>query len=216
MSVHSSIDRLAHLPFFAREDLRVLPYAEKNVEIFLYRATKCGDIYRLKRGLYTTRAFVESIRASGEYSYYQEFLANVQVTPSYISTEYVLAKYELLSEAVTAITSLTPGRPTLINNKLGAFRYRNTANDKLSDFETLQRGRFQIKLASKLQALFDYLYLRKKVMRRISPTIIEDLRLNLHLLTTEEFAQLGQRISESRSTKLMRIFSYLEKSYVAG
>jgi len=209
MNPSDVLKSIEHLPYFARGDLRAFRLPEKTLEVHLSRATQQGRLYRLKRGIYTTKAFVDNIKTLNQLTAYREFLANVLVPSSYITNEYVLAKYELLTEAVFTITSITENRPTVIENDLGFFRYRNTANRLLSQFETVKTGQFQIKIANKIQALFDYLYLKKKELRIIDLQTVRELRLNLHLLSTTDFAILIARSKESKSKKLLKITSLL-------
>ncbi|MCC6220591.1 MAG: hypothetical protein IT291_05035 [Deltaproteobacteria bacterium] len=211
----SILRQLEGLPYFSSADLRAILVPDKTAQVFLYRMAKRGEILKLRRSVYATRAFISSVRELGEIVAYQEFLANVLVSPSYISCEYVLAKHELLTEAVTTITSLTPKRPVLISNALGYFQYRNIANNILGKFDTINKGRFTVKCASRIQALFDYLYMKKKDLKNISPSIVNELRINAHLLSKRDFAELKELTARSSSRKLMKIVKLLEAMYVS-
>ena len=203
------------LPYFTIDDLRGLGVDEKNLEMVLHRATAKGEIIRLRRGVYTTAVYFNRIRILGCVPDYLEFLANVLVQPSYITAEYVLSKYELLTESVTTITSYTTGRPTLITNSLAVFRYRNISTNLLSHFETVQKGEFTIKQASKVQAIIDYLYFKKKTLTKISEDVVSELRLNLHLLSPVEMQNLRLEASKISSRKLNQIVSCLEDLYAS-
>ncbi len=209
-------EEIQKIPYFSRKDLSALSSSEKQIELFLYRASKRGDIIRLRRGLYISRHYLNAIQIRGELNTYIEFLANVIEKPSYLSLEYVLAKYELLTEAVTTITSLTVKRPNLFENKLGVFHYKNFANKSLGSFETHTYGQFQVKQASKIQALFDYLYFKKKQLHQVNEKTVQELRINVHNLSDEDFQQLQIMVAATSSTKLQLIVKHLRRAYAIG
>jgi predicted transcriptional regulator of viral defense system len=213
MNTSELIKKVEELPFFGRVDVRAFGLPEKTTEVFLSRAVNSGKLLRLKRGVYTSRSYFDQVKSSNQLENYREFLANIMVSPSYVSTEYVLSKHELISEAVYSITSITTGRPVLIENDFGSFRYRNTSNSYLSQFETIQAGSFLIKRANKIQALFDYLYLKKKDIRRVTLDAVRELRLNIHLLSSQELRELKTRSNTSNSIKLKKIIACIERLY---
>ncbi len=79
---------------------------------------KAGDILRVKKGLYV---FGERHRRR---PYSLELLANLIYGPSIISSDYMLAHYGLIPEAVYALTSTTFKRPKTFKTPLGVFMYK--------------------------------------------------------------------------------------------
>jgi hypothetical protein len=84
---------------------------------------KAGDIVRVKKGLYV---FGERLRRS---PYSRELLANLIYGPSLVSSEYMLAHYGLIPEAVRALTSTTFKRPKTFKTPLGLFIYSRVPRD---------------------------------------------------------------------------------------
>ena len=76
----------------------------------------------MKNGLYVTEKY---ILLQKDISPYAEFVASKLVYPSYLSCEYVLQKYNILTEAVYTITSIIAKTTRKIENFLGSFKYYN-------------------------------------------------------------------------------------------
>ena len=202
---------LSKLPFFSREEIRTLsPNAEKNAEIFLYRNIKNNKIVRLRRGIYTTKEYVDSCKIAGEFSDYLEFLANVIVPSSYITGAYILSKYELLTEAVTTITSLTSLKSELVPSPLGTYTYKHVESKSIGNFDIITSDKYLIKRASKVQALFDYLFLIKKNLAVINSETVKELRINSHLLSKEELENLNTLSKNSGSIKMVKLTNLLK------
>jgi len=79
---------------------------------------KAGDIIRVKKGLYV---FGERHRRR---PYSMELLANLIYGPSMVSSDYMLAHYGLIPEAVYTLTSTTFKRPKTFKTPLGMFIYK--------------------------------------------------------------------------------------------
>ncbi|HAT71486.1 MAG TPA: hypothetical protein DCS63_01555 [Elusimicrobia bacterium] len=79
---------------------------------------RAGDIVRVKKGLYV---FGERHRRR---PYSMELLANLIYGPSMVSSDYMLAHYGLIPEAVYTLTSTTFKRPKTFKTPLGMFIYR--------------------------------------------------------------------------------------------
>ncbi|MEK7167169.1 MAG: hypothetical protein AAB732_02060, partial [Patescibacteria group bacterium] len=86
-------------PYFNIENLKGLIKKESYLKILLSRFKKREEVFRLKKGLYVSRNFIDKIEKRGEFSSYLEFLANFLYSPSYLSLEYVLNKFNALTEA---------------------------------------------------------------------------------------------------------------------
>jgi hypothetical protein len=78
---------------------------------------RCGDIIRVKKGLYVF---------GGKYRrqpFSRELLANLIYGPSYISLEYALHYHGLIPERAEAVTSVTSGRSHRFLTPVGLFAY---------------------------------------------------------------------------------------------
>jgi hypothetical protein len=168
--------------------LEPLSYFEKNMLYSLFgnsakalsenmnRWIRQGKVFRLKRGMYVTKAYLDR---SNYRSSYEEFIANKLRFPSYLSLEYVLELHGILSESVFAYTSVTKKTPRQYKNSLGIFTYHAISENLFCDFQIIERGIYKISIASKPKALFDYLYLRFFRTKKISRDLIRSLRLNV-------------------------------------
>jgi len=176
------------------EQLKTLPYFNKNtvfqlgknsgleestINTYISRFLKHKEIIQLKNGLYVTTDFFEKNKTDISYSFY---IANVIRTPSYISSWAALQYYNLVTEAVYSITSVTPKVTRKYETKAGDFVYQSIQKDLFTDF-SLANGKFDFFIASPSKALFDLLYFRTRQFRSLKiknlQTLIEELRIDI-------------------------------------
>ena len=165
------------------EQLKLLPHFNKNtvyqlgkqlglkdttVDTYISRFLQFKEILQLKNGLYISADFFEKNRADISYSFY---LANIIRTPSYVSSWAALQYYNLATEAIHSITSVTPKVTRDYQTKAGNFAYQSIKKDLFSDF-SLAKGKpvspagvFNFYIASPAKALFDLLYFRTRQFR---------------------------------------------------
>ena len=96
----------------------LLSYHMKNVNAKISYMVKKGELIRLKRSIYTfgqdyQKEHVDSIS-----------VANILYAPSYVSYEYALSYYGLISERVYEITSATLHGKKVFETELGRFSYK--------------------------------------------------------------------------------------------
>lgn len=103
---------------FDYQTLMGLLSAYSNPTMKISALIKAGDIVRVKKGLYV---FGERHRRR---PYSMELLANLIYGPSMVSSDYMLAHYGLIPEAVYALTSTTFKRPKTFKTPLGVFIYK--------------------------------------------------------------------------------------------
>ena len=103
---------------------------------------------KIRNGLYTLRTEIPA----------EELIANRLYTPSYISFEYAMARYNLIPESVYSITSATTKttREFTVNNL--AYTYSHIKNTAYRGYITEKLNRSTILIASPEKALVDYLY----------------------------------------------------------
>ena len=89
---------------------------DANIKYWL----KKQELIRLKNGLYVLK---EKYEKEPDKDLYLEYLAGRMVEPSYLSLEYVLAKYQILSEPARSVTSVTAKTTREMINAIGSFRY---------------------------------------------------------------------------------------------
>lgn len=201
--------KLNALPFFTLEGIRgqlkkdPLPFIKYNIKI--------GKFIKLKRGMYTTEDFVKKIKYQGKFEDYLEFLATNLLVPSYLSLEYILSKYALLTEAPFSLSLITLKTPRIIKNSLGSFSYFNIKKELFCGFRLEKRGNFELRYATKSKALFDFLYLKKRTLRIVNKEVIEELRLNLNELKREGWKEFEGYLNLAKSKKMEEIFKFLKE-----
>ena len=196
---------LRNLPYFNKSTLgEILDKSEENLNYWVKKMIKQGDLVVLKKGFYTTKLYLLGLEKNPllRESYF-EYLANVIRYPSYVSLEYALSKYGLIPEGVFGITSVTLKSSRTYKNSLGNFIYRNIKENLFFGFEDREFEGKRIKMATKEKALFDFLYLNK-----IKP--FEDLRVNLNVFSPEEREKFVAVVKDSGSGKMRGVLRSLE------
>jgi predicted transcriptional regulator of viral defense system len=197
------------LPFFEISDISPLNNDKNFLKVLFYRLSKKKELHSLKKGFYASDKFIENMKREGLLSAYVEFVGNVIYRPSYLSLEYVLEKYGVLSEAVNSITLVSEKRTNKFSNDLGSFTYRKIKKPLFLGFEIKQKGGFLIAEATLAKAMFDFLYFRKNILSSISQ--IEELRLNLDNFSKKDFKELEMYVKLEKSKKMREIFNILIK-----
>lgn len=183
------------------EQLKPLPHFEKNtvyqlgkqlwlkdstVNTYISRFLKYKEIYQLKRGVYVSADFFDKNRNDVSYSFY---LANVIRTPSYISSWAALQYYNLATEAIHSVTSVTLKVTKEYQTKAGNFVYQSIKKELFFDF-SLIKGKFDFFIALPSKALFDLLYFRTNQFRSVSPkdikVLVEELRIDIDEMDKSE------------------------------
>lgn len=146
-----------------------------------------GEIVRLKKGLYI---FGEALRKKPISKMY---LANLLHGPSYVSLEYALHHYFLISERVIEITSVTPGRSKRYQTPIGYFSYLHIPLSYFAagmDILTDEFGASCL-IATPEKALLDRIHTGPKLRTRkdLELYLLEDLRINL-----SDLAQMSLKI----------------------
>lgn len=197
------LKQLENLSYFDTETLAQLMELEGNT---LYknisRWTKQGLILQLKKGLYTTKSFYSKQQNPKDYL---EFISNKLRYPSYLSLEYVLNKYQVLTESVFSYTSITQKSTRSYSNDLGTFSYRKINKSLFIGYSLIKQNGFEIAIATKPKALFDFLYLKLYRNSKISKSMIDDLRLNLDEFTKEEIKEFSDYCSTTTIDKFINL-----------
>lgn len=203
------------LPYFTIEAVKQL-FGDENmasgtIPTALYRWMKEGHIYQLKKGVYMTRRFYELHRADADFA---PAVSAILIPQSYVSLEYILQRHGILTEITYPITAMTLKHTRVIENKMGAFTYRNIKKALYSGFTILQYMGIPFSQATVAKALFDYLYLRPLKIESRSPSydLAEDLRLNLDDRSQDELDEFAKIVATSKSRKMDRVLNHLRKT----
>lgn len=196
------------MPYFTLANLSVIEKNREYLKIFLSRMSKSDEITRLKKGMYVSKNYLDSIKMAGKYNDYCEFIASAMYEPAYLSVEYVLAEHNLLTEAVYNFTLVSTNKTNSITNKLGSFSYYTVKKDLFFGFKLKSSDDYLIYKANLAKALFDFLYIRKDSLINIKTA--EELRLNLENLKNKDIAELKKYIKKEGSKKMKNIFNWLD------
>lgn len=195
----SKLNELNNLSYFDSNSLsQIVDVSRNSLYANINRWLKRGYLIQLKKGMYVTREFME--RHAGSDGYY-EFISNKLHEPSYLSCEYVLQQYGILTEAVYAITAVTLKTKREYENRLGRFLYRHVQDRLFTGFEIVDRDEFQVKTATKAKALFDYLYLKFYRVTPLTKGLVASLRLNLEDFSEQDMQELGMYCALTRISK---------------
>ena len=128
-----------------------------------------------------------------------EYLANRLVYPSYVSLERALAWYGLIPEAVAVITSVTTGRPRVVETALGTFRYRHIHQRLFFGYEAIDHQGQTCVLAAPEKAILDLCYFQRgtATARRIKEMRLQNLgQLDPNVLRTLADRMGGHKLAE--------------------
>lgn len=200
---------LENKPYLTKSEVSVLVQKQsKNLDKKISQLLKIGYLISLKKGLYTTKGYVDK-----QIPQLREFVANIQYYPSYISLEYVLQKEGLIPEAVYTYTSITLKPTQTFTNTLGTFIYRSIKQPLFTGYEQVRYDdQYQIKIASKMKALFDLLYL-KPLPNTVSgkQQVLEDLRIRFDAITPADTKEFNSYVSLINSPKMRQVSTIIAK-----
>ncbi|OGH88656.1 MAG: hypothetical protein A3J93_00995 [Candidatus Magasanikbacteria bacterium RIFOXYC2_FULL_42_28] len=171
---------------------------------------KNGDLISLKGGLYILKKRYEKELEKGEY---QEYISCQLVQPSYLSVEYVMAKYSLLTEAVYCITAMTTKKTRAIRNQLNTFRYYSLTPKLFTGYKVKYFLGAPIWEAEKEKAIFDFLYLRFIRNQPINEKVIDDLRINWDEVSIQEWERVKTFCQFTNSKKVVVAIMLIDKMY---
>ncbi len=184
------LEQLDSLPHFTKSTIyqlgSQLGIKNSTINTYISRFLKCKEILPLKRGLYISAKFFGNNKSDISFPYY---LANILRTPSYVSSWAALEYYNLITEAIHSITSVTLKVTKEYETRAGNFTYQSIKKEFFSDF-SLVKTKFVFFIASPSKSLFDLLYFRTNQFRGVSlgniKTLIEELRIDIEEMDKNE------------------------------
>ena len=196
---------MEQLPYFNKITLgELLGKTGENLNYWVKKLLKEGEIFALKKGLYVSRLYLLSLEKNPELKEkYLEYLANIIRYPSYISLEYALSKYGIIPEGVYSITSVTTKTGRVYKNNLGTFIYKNIKNNLFNSFKILEFEGKRIKFATKAKAFFDLLYFNK-------PSVLRKIRINWDQFNEGDRDEFKKIVLASKSSKIKKELKILK------
>lgn len=99
-----------------------------TIDTYISRFLRYKEIIRLNKGLYVSADFFEKNKSDISYSFY---LANIIRRPSYVSSWAALQYYNLATEAIHSVTSVTLKVTRSFETKAGNFKYQSIKKDRI-------------------------------------------------------------------------------------
>lgn len=186
-----TIAELSKLPFFRISHFEVIFPLIKRDSLYqkISRYIKKGEIIKLKKGFYVAKEYREKHISDPLYFYY---LANILRYPSYVSGAYILQNYDILTEAIYPITSITVKTTRRYSNKFGSFIYYSMSPKLYIGYKRLFYKGEPVYAACMAKALFDYLYI-KYFKSKLAPEEIKSReRLNLEKFTKKDIKEFKE------------------------
>jgi len=206
----ANLNNLNNLLLFTKEALRQWEKNEDTLSFNIKYWKKNGIIIPLKKGKYILKSRFEKEENK---DMYLEYLANKIYEPSYVSGEYVMSKYNLLTEAVYGISSITTKKTKTFENQIGRFNYYTVSLRLFFGFEITKFYSANIMMAKKSKAVFDYLYLRFLKNSLISEKSIQELRINWENLNKKEFKEIEKYAKIVKNNRILKVISLIKKIY---
>lgn len=192
----------------------------KTIDMLIYEYRNYSNIYnkiayeeknnnliKLKRGLYETNKNADPLT-----------IANVLLSPSYISFETALAYYGMIPERVYAIKSATfkKNKKKEYKNNFGLFLYQDVnLNAYPYDINQIEIDGVKVMMASKEKALLDLLSVisPRNNKKELTDLLFDDLRID-EVLFDELDKDKIIKLCELYSSKTLKILKkYLEAKH---
>jgi len=201
------INLIENKPYLTKQELGLLlEKSGKNLDKKILNLIKKEDLISLKKGLYVSKNYLVKKPSS-----YEEYIANMIYYPSYLSSEYVLAKNGIIPENVYVFTSVSLRRTRFFENKLGNFSYQKIKETFFTGYNRKDFfGNLKINIASTAKALFDFFYFKPLDSYEND---IANVRINWHMLRKEDINEFLGYVKLSDSPKMRRTFRLLKKTY---
>ncbi|MEA2016219.1 MAG: hypothetical protein U9O59_05905 [Actinomycetota bacterium] len=209
MNQVKKIKKLENLSYFNKDTISQFVDANKNaLSKDVNRWIQNGTLIQLKKGVYVTSKYFERL---GNKTPYLEFMSNKLREPSYLSLEYILQKYGVLTESIYSINSITIKSGRTYKNNLGLFIYRNIKDELFTGFNIKEKNGFIVKESTKAKALFDWLYLKLLRLKEFDPAMLESFRLNLFSFKTKDFREFKKYCELAGMKKYLKLAEIIKK-----
>ncbi len=187
-------------PIFSLQDLKIL-----DLKVYPYQLSNWVDkkyLIRLKNGLYVISIRKENLK--------NEFIAYNLYQPSYVSLEWVLAKYGLIPEIIYNCTSITNKTTRTFKNAFGAFIFRHLKKELFFGYKEEIDNNQTYLIAEPEKALLDYLYLNSSKINNQDD--VDGLRFNHSSLKELDYKKIKRYSRKFNSKKLEKILNLIFKS----
>jgi predicted transcriptional regulator of viral defense system len=178
------------LPLIDTQTLRTLGSEPRGLSVQLCRWARAGRLVQLRRGAYLLPEHLCRSPVP------RERLANLLVSPSYVSLERSLSIHGLIPEGVPLVQSVTTARPAALSTPIGEFSYRHVKPSWFFGYEELEVGGGRALVARPEKALLDLIYLAHG---EFGEPRLAELRLQeLSRLDGEELSAMARASGQGR------------------
>jgi predicted transcriptional regulator of viral defense system len=201
-------EKTQKLLIFDKKNLKILEKDDNNLSANLKYWLNKGEVVSLKKGFYILRSAYEK---EPDKQTYLEYIANQMLRPSYLSLEYVLSKYGILSEPVRVISSVSLKSSREFNKSLATWRFYSLPSSLFTGYKLKYFKKQVIMEASLAKALFDFLYLRFRRGKCPTEKSFINLRLNLEILNQDDWKELFSYFPLVPNSRFQTLKKIIEK-----
>lgn len=201
-------DNVKHLVFVPDYALFQLLGRKQAARNLVHRWCKEGKLIRPKRGLY-----ILGERYKKQPPYFNFQLANILVSPSYISLDTALSHYGLIPERVVEITSVSLKRPKVLSNPLGSFSYRKLCKTAYPHGVVSEGEENSFLIANKEKTLLDKIYFCHSARYFRMSYLFDSLRMEEPDLRTLDFDLLKEYAKAYGTKKMVSVASVIRRHY---
>ena len=218
MLITQLISTFSKVPFFTKQNLSVALGKEgEDLNYWIKKLTREQFLLPLKKGFYISKPYQNGfIRDPEQSELYWLYIANKLRSPSYVSLEYVLSKYNIIPESTFAITSVTRKSSRTYVTEKATFVYRTLKEEFYEyyfGYRLLIFGNtgLSVSIAYPFKALFDFLYFREfKSTREMREYLLDSGRIQWDIVGNEEKGKLKNALADSQSAKMKQIENILQ------
>ncbi len=184
----------------------------KDLSYWIQKLLKQKMLISLKKGLYISSYYRDLVSQNpSDKELYYIYLANVLRSPSYVSLEYVLSRYNIIPESSYVITSITTKSSRTFSSEIISFVYRSIKKELFLGWENWTFKNKTIRIATKAKALFDFLYLKSFENKPAMVSYLLDMgRIQWEVLTAEDKDEFVKAVALSSSKKMQSIMTLLK------
>jgi predicted transcriptional regulator of viral defense system len=168
MNWNEFLNIVSKLPVIDTENLLAGVSDPAAIQVQISRWKEAGKIIQLKRGVYLLAEPYRKIEP------YDPYIAAILRKPSYISLEKALEYHNLIPEAVSAYTSVTPKRKARYVSREGIFNYSHIKKSLFWGYDSVTVDNQTAFIASCEKAILDHFFIKKP---EISLDYLDGLRL---------------------------------------
>ena len=203
------LELISSAPYFTKQNLSLK--IKGNLEYQLKKLLSEGLLIPIKKGTYISTYYLDTVVNNPlERERYFEYLANIIRKPSYVSLEYMLAKYGAIPESVFALTSVTTKGTYTYDLEFKPFIYKSISSDLFLGYKEETFKDKIVLVAKKSKALFDFLYF-KDLPKDVSRFLKKGSRINWDVFNKKDLKEFDDYVEKTSYLKMSDISNLIKK-----